>query len=248
MLADSASPSSTPAPVVVLLHGSGLGPWIWESVQSLLSLPSVALEVPSRKPKTDPERCARELLSDPRFPSEGPVVLVLHSLSGVLESSMAGALGGRLVQVVHLASVVPQAGTSFADTMGFPAPFLLRFLFWRHPMGLSPSPSMLRAQLCGGLDASRTERVVERFQPEFPGLFLEPVPEGKTVARRTYLLCTRDKSVPPRLQRAIALRLGAVTREMDCGHLPMLSHPDVLARHLVEVVGVALKPGLESPT
>lgn len=240
MLADSTPPFSRSAPVMILLHGSGLGSWIWEAVHRHLSHPHVALDVPSRRTGTDPERCARDLLSDPRFPSEGPVVLVLHSLSGVLESALANALGNRLVQVIHLASVVPQAGRTFADTMGFPTPLILRLLFWRNPQGLSPSPSMLKNQLCNDLDAQESQRVVERFQGEYSGLFLEPVPEGHSSIHRAYLVCSRDQSVPPRLQRAIAQRLGAAVREMDCGHLPMLSRPEALAGFLAQAAGKAI--------
>lgn len=240
MPVDPASPPSSSEPTFVLLHGSGLEPWIWEPLQARLPFRSVALEVPSRRRGTNPTRCAREILLDPDFPSRGPVVLVLHSLAGVLEAVLATSLGRRLEQVVHLATVVPEAGRSFAKAMGFPARLALPLLFRFHPDGLAPSRKMLLQQLCGDLEPEMRDRLIDRFHPEFPGLFLEPVPRCTAVPTRGYVVCARDKSVPPRQQRATALRLGARIREMECGHLPMLSHPGILARHLEDLVGVAV--------
>ena len=234
-------------PIFVLLHGAGLGPWIWDSLRKRLPFRSVALEVPSRKRGTDPARCAREILGDPAFPASQRVVLVLHSLAGVLEAPLATALGARLAGVVHLASVVPDNGTSFAATIGWPNLLILRFLFWRHPDGLAPSPSMLRDQLCGDLDAEASLRVVESFQPEHPGLFLEPVPDRTTEPRRVYLVCAKDRSVPPGLQRRMARRMGAGSAELDCGHLPMLSHAELLASLVVATARDLLKETAVAP-
>ncbi|MGH7449166.1 MAG: alpha/beta fold hydrolase, partial [Longimicrobiales bacterium] len=49
---------------VVLLHGAGTGAWVWDRVIDALELPSVALEVPGRKPNVTPDGCAAELIDD----------------------------------------------------------------------------------------------------------------------------------------------------------------------------------------
>lgn len=210
---------------VVFLHGSGTGPWIWEATRCLLPVPSTALVVPSDRPGTDPVLCAAEVVADPSFPASGHVVLVLHSLAGVLETPLAKALGSRLRHVVHVASVVPAPGRAFASTRGFPVNLILPLLFRFRPQGLAPSASMIVSELGADLDDAQRAELVARFRPERRGLFLEPVPREEVRIPRTYLRCERDRSVPPALQTRIATRLDARIRSLECGHLPMLSRP-----------------------
>lgn len=223
---DSDLSHSDPTPFqVVFLHGAGTGPWIWEAVRQSLPHPSVALEVPSNRERTHPEQCAQELLSHHDFPSQGHVVLVLHSLAGVLETAMARSLGARAIHVVHVASVAPRPARSFASTVGFPASLMLPVLFRFQPRGLLPSPAMLIGQLGNDLpDALRT-KLVARHRPEFPGLFLKPVAPSAVDIPRSYIQCTNDRCVSPKLQEKIAARLGARLHSMDSGHMPMLSRP-----------------------
>lgn len=226
---------------VVFLHGSGTGPWIWDATRRHLPVASTALTVPSIRPGTDPILCASEVVSDPAFPKHGPVILVLHSLAGVMETPLAKALGARLRHVVHVASVVPAPGRSFASTMGFPASLMLPILFFLRPEGLAPSPSMIVNQLGTDLDDATQTELVARFRPERRGLFLEPVPVDEARIPRTYLLCERDHSVSPALQTRIATRLGATVRSIDTGHLPMLSRPEEVADLIAQVVSDAVE-------
>lgn len=234
---DPRSPEADLAPApchVVFLHGSGTGPWIWDAVRCHLPVASTALAVPSDRPGTDPVLCASEILSDPSFPAHGPVLLVLHSLAGVLETPLAMVLGDRLRHVIHVASVVPAPGRTFASTRGFPANLILPILFRLQPRGLAPSPSMIVRELGTDLDEARRTELVARFRHERSGLFLQPVPREEVRIPRTYLRCERDRSVAPALQTRIATRLGAQIRSMESGHLPMLSRPadvaDIIAR------------------
>lgn len=237
MLDSMQQPPGSPQVHVVFLHGAGLGPWIWETARETLPFPSVALDVPSRQVGTSPARCAIDLLSHPDFPIGSPIVLVLHSLAGVLESALVSALGDRLQQVVHVASVVPPPGGTFASTMGFPNSLVLRLLFLLRPRGLSPSPAMILGELGGGLSPSLRTALVARHRPEFPGLFLQPVAHHPVHTRRTYLRCLRDRSVSPALQTRIAHRLEARIRDLDCGHLPMLSDAETFVRILSQEIG-----------
>lgn len=217
---------------VVFLHGAGTGPWIWEDVRERLDRPSVALTVPSDRPGTNPERCATEVLSDPSFPARDPVVLVLHSLAGVLEAPLIQALGNRVLQVIHVATVAPPPGRSFASTVGFPANLVLPILFWLNPRGLKPSPAMLLRQLGQDLTDTRRSELVARHRPEQGGLFLEPVPSAEVRVPRAYLLCADDRCVSPSLQARIAKRLGAKVHSIEAGHLPMLARPGEFVQFL----------------
>ncbi|MEK7393869.1 MAG: alpha/beta hydrolase [Fibrobacterota bacterium] len=217
-------PSQNPCQVV-FLHGSGSGPWIWEEVRNRLEWPSVALTVPSNRPGTNPELCAAELLRDPSFPANGPVVLVLHSLAGVLEAPLVQALGSRALLVFHIATVAPPPSRTYASTVGFPASVVLPLLFWLNPRGLIPSPAMLVRQLGEDLTETQRTEMVARHRPEQRGLFLEPVPSAEVRVPRAYMLCAKDRCVSPSLQARIAKRLGAHIHSIEAGHLPMLARP-----------------------
>ncbi len=218
------------ATMTVLLHGAGAGSWIWGRVIAHLRGPAFAPEYPGRRAGATPETCADAIVARLDGAGIGDVVLVLHSLSGVLAAPLALRLGTRLKHLVLVAAVVPAPGRTFAQTLGFPARLVLPLLFRLNPKGLRPSPAMIRSELCDDLSPEDVDEVVNRYAAEWPGLYLTPAPALPDGLPTSVILLTRDRSVPPTLQRAIAKRLGVSrTRELDAGHLAMLSRPGELA-------------------
>lgn len=226
------------ASTLVLLHGAGLGSWIWKDVQPLLRSKPVALDVPGRRPGATPAQCARDLLAEIDRQAPDSVVLVLHSLAGVLAPDLASLLGNRLRRIVHLASVIPAPGRSFVDAIGFPAGCILRLLFRFRREGLRPSPAMIRHELCHDLDERTASLVIERYESEFPGLFLSPTGRIAPGCPTTYIRLSQDRSVPPRRQDRFIARLAAPRIVgIDAGHLAMLSAPARLAELLDREAG-----------
>lgn len=200
----------------------------------------MAPDVPSRSADASPDHCARELASEMERGGEDGIVLVLHSLAGVLAAPLAELLGPRLRHCVYVSAVVPPPGRAFVDALGFPNSLVLRVLFRLHRNGLKPSPAMIRQELCNDLDPDQAEQVIRRYQAEFPGLYLRPSTALKLPASSTYVRLSEDKSIPPARQDAIASRLGPVrTESIASGHLPMLSQPQALAGILDEIVSSA---------
>jgi len=217
-------------PTLVFLHGAGTGAWIWDCVLDRLPAPCASLDLPSRTPGATPETCADRLVETlEKQEVSQRLVFVLHSLAGVLAAPLAVRLGKRMHGCIYVGAVVPRAGQSFAQTLGFPARVVLPLLFRMHPDGLRPSAAMIRKELCGELTDADAERVVDSYQPEFPGLYLTPVSAPPAVPS-VYIKLTRDASVPPKLQNKIISRLpNPDVCELSTGHLPMLSAPDDLA-------------------
>ena len=213
----------------ILLHGAGVGPWVWDRVQTGLVVPSLAPEVGGREVGATPDACVESLVRQIDAFSAGEVVLVAHSLTGVLASGLAARLGSRLTHIVYVSAVIPAADQSFLSAMGFPMGWVMRVLFLLNPKGLRPSDAMIRDGLCNDLDAADTAEVIERYTPEFPGLYTSTV-AGPAQVRSSYVRLTRDGSVSLVVQDKMIARLGTPeVTELDAGHLPMLSRPDVIA-------------------
>ncbi len=213
----------------ILLHGAGVGPWVWDRVQTRLAVPSLAPEVGGREVGATPDAVIDSLVHRIDAFAAGEVVLVAHSLTGVLVSGLAARLGSRLSHVVYVSAVIPAANESFLSAMGFPMGWVMRVLFRLNPKGLRPSDAMIRDGLCNDLDAVDTAAVVGRYAAEFPGLYQSPV-AGPAQVPSTYVRLTRDGSVSLPVQDRMIARLGTPeVKELDAGHLPMLSRPDEIA-------------------
>jgi pimeloyl-ACP methyl ester carboxylesterase len=226
--------------MIVLVHGAGTGPWIWRRLQDSLPLPSVAVAVPSRRKDATPASCADQIVQDIDKAGAERVVLVLHSLAGVLASELAARLGDRIASTVFLAAVVPAPGKRFVDAMGFPNSLVLRVLFKLNPQGLKPSESMLRAELGSDLSEADAAALVDRYEAEWPGLYLGRVGDARSVPRPAYIRLTSDRSVPPKLQdRMIANLQNPQVLDLDAGHMAMLSKPDELGRLIMQAIASA---------
>ena len=232
-----------PHPTTVLLHGAGVGAWIWASVIERMATPTIALDLPCRHAGATPEQCAQDLIADLDRRGIDEVVIVAHSLAGVLMPELAARLGTRLRHCVYLAAVVPPSGGAFVDALGAVERTLLRLLFRFHRNGLKPGPAMIRRELCNDLDETTAERVVSRYVAEFPGLYLTPTRAQPVRAPSTYLRLLRDRSLAPSRQDAMIARLqNPQLHELDAGHLAMLSMPAQLAQRLT---AIALASGQE---
>lgn len=223
-------------PTTVLLHGAGVGAWVWDRVIDRMAVPAIALDIAGRHADATPERCARALIAELDRRGLDEVTIVAHSLAGVLMPDLAAGLGARLRHALYLAAVVPPPGGAFVDALGTVERTLLRLLFRFNRDGLAPGPAMIRKELCNDLDEASAALVVSRYQAEFPGLYLTPTCAQPVRAAATYLRLLRDRSLLPARQDAMIARLPqARVHDLDAGHLAMLSAPAQLAERLTAI-------------
>lgn len=225
---------------MVFLHGAGTGAWVWERVMNELSTPAVALDIPGRIDGATPDNCAAALVNELDRMGIDSVILVMHSLAGVLASGLSARLGSRVKRYVFIAAVIPPSGGSLVDTLGFMNRQVLRVLFKFNPKGLKPSPAMIRSQLCNDLSPQDAEDVISRYAAETPGLYLTPVGVIPPLPNSTYIKLLKDQSVPPSKQDSMIVHLDhPLVREIDAGHLVMLSTPATLANFIKQEVEIA---------
>lgn len=99
-------------------------------------------------------------------------------------------------------------------------------------LGTRPPASVLRRQLCHGLDDPTADRLIGDFAPESRRLYIDRLPARPAPSwpkDTAYLLTTDDVEFPTTLQERYAGVLGAPTTPVASSHLPMLTHPKVVA-------------------
>jgi pimeloyl-ACP methyl ester carboxylesterase len=228
----------------VLLHGAMLGGWIWERVAPLLNGPALAVDLPRRGSR--PADVTRVTLQDAieavagdveAFPPER-LVLVAHSLSGILVPTLASRFPRRIVQTVFVSAAVPVPGTSYLESLPTAERLFLRLILRLQRKGpLTPAWATRRA-LCNDLDESTTRLVVERLTREVPRFYSDPIPgELSADVPSLYVKLTRDHAVSAATQDESIARLpGARVETLDTGHLPMFGQPGRLAEILNALV------------
>lgn len=232
---------------VVFVHGALVfdGEWWWHRMVgplAALGLGSRAVELPScvASPNASGEApgdmyadtdAVRAVLDEENEEDE-PVVLVGHSYGGMV---ITGAASGyeNVKHLVYITSVMPELGETLGSLGGSrePGPWMDP-----HPedgtMGLKaelmPDAFMQDCDeeaVAGALDRlTRQPLVVFGQSPRAVAWHGKP---------STYVVCAEDRATPPQAQREYAMRAGSVV-ELPTGHHPMLSHPEFLARVLVE--------------
>jgi len=222
---------------LVLLHGAGLGSWIWNKLEPMLEQPSVAISFPNRDGyKADHaltlddycEVVLREIDSSPNT----RVALVAHSIAGVVACRLSARLGTRLVAFAGIGAVIPEDGGSFLSAL----PFLQRALTWGTMSvgGTRPPDSVLMKSYCNDLTREEADRVLTKYVPESLSLYTQAsehnLPSG---IPKFYVKLEKDKSLEPALQQRMIRNLDAdrvIT--IQAGHLAMISEPALLAKAL----------------
>jgi pimeloyl-ACP methyl ester carboxylesterase len=235
--------ATSPKPSLILLHGAGLGRWIWDSVIPELTAPAQAVDLPGRGDGTKPgnvtlKQCI-DLVRDKARALTTRSILVGHSISGEVALGVAAAHPEKVAAVVLVGGVAPESGKSFMSLMPLPQRLFLHVLLKRARGGIKLPESLARKQYCNDLDESTTNMVLSRLTPEAPRLYLDKLEWSaldETIPR-FYIKLLDDKSVPPKQQDKIIRRIRATREEsLKTGHLPMLARPRELAAALNRLV------------
>lgn len=187
------------------------------------------------------------------------VVLVGHSLSGVVLTRVGEKAPEKLSALVYLTALMLPAGQSAGDVFGLPqaAGIEVPSLIMADPGAVGASridPASTDADyrmrsksaFYGDLSDAQVEAATHLLTPDEPAA-LGGVRTEKTLARwgrvpRHFIKCLQDRTIPPALQQlfidqADAFTPGNVTRvhSLDSSHSPFLSMPGPLAAVMSDI-------------
>lgn len=227
---------------LLLLHGAGLGAWIWTKVKTHLHVGAEAVDLPGRGPDAHPgqvtlRECADHVITLLMARDEVPVI-VAHSFSAQLALLAATEQPERVRAIVLVGGVLPEPGRPLLSIFPQPGRFLLGTYLRLARKGVVLPKGVSRTQYGTGLEPADADMVVERLVPEARGMYLDPVTWRKAPAHIPviYVKLLRDVAIPPAQQDQMARRAGASRIEtLEAGHLPMLSHPREMAEILDRV-------------
>jgi pimeloyl-ACP methyl ester carboxylesterase len=170
-----------------------------------------------------------------------PVVLVGHSMAGVVIPGVVKSLGeNRVRRVIFVACCVPPAGMSILDTLPRVVSVLARRVL-RKPV-IDAVPFLIERFIFGN-KASRAQRarIGQSLCPESTALITSKVSDGYDSLRRIpvgWVLPTRDRAMPPRKQRTFMTSLEGFDNlaTVDAGHEVLITHANELAKHILKMV------------
>lgn len=235
----------------VLVHGGTHTAACWSRVIGRLRRPAVAINLPGRGNRPGRLSDLRlqdfvdALVTDACDVDFDDLVLVGHSMAGLILAEAAARLDGRVRHLVYLSAAIPAPGRAAVD-MALPPlrPYLRRRLASAaaDPDGALDLPRPVARVLFGnGLAASERREMLAGLVPDAPRFMLDPVvKQAPAGIPSTYLAPTRDRIFSRSAQRRMAALAGAEFVPTPGAHDFLFSHPDVIAAELERIAGRAL--------
>src|SRR5215468_7194731 len=234
-----AAAQSNEKPTIVLVHGAFNESSSWEGV--IRALPDgyrvIAAANPLRSVKSDSTYLASLIDS-----IKGPVVLVGHSISGMMITNAATGKS-NVKALVYVAALAPDTGETAND-------LLSKFPGGTSGSALGPpvtlengahdvyvQPEKFRAQFAADVSASTAKVMAVTQRPIMDTAFGEQSgpPAWKTIPS-WFIYGTGDKNLPAATVEFMAKRAGAkkVVELKGASHLLLVSHPKETANLIVE--------------
>jgi pimeloyl-ACP methyl ester carboxylesterase len=177
---------------------------------------------------------------------DAPVVLVGHSMAGIVISSVAEHRPDLVEHLVYLAAFLLPSGQSlygFTQTSAGMAQSALG-------PALRPGDGVLGVDPDQFIDVFCADAPIESANDALAGLRVEPLaPLGTPISiteqrwgsvARSYIHTTLDRCVSPASQTEMVTALGvSATRTVDAGHLAMLSRPSDVASAITDLISTS---------
>lgn len=228
----------------VFVHGAWHGGWCWERLVARLRQDGAGIYTPTLTGLGDRAHLLSRSVSLETHIADvlqlleeedlSDVILVGHSYAGVVVTSVAGRVPGRLARLVYLDAVVPRCGQCLLDCTGpefrsrIDEQVRTRGEGWRIPIA---TPESL-----GLLSEADINWVMPRLVPHPYRTFRDVVrwPAGQELpVPRTYINCIGSRPRGgPRSPQAVGID---DYHELSTGHDAMVTAPQELAQLLIKI-------------
>ena len=227
----------------LLIHGGSHGGWCWQPLMQQLELGGASASAPDlpghgldSTPRRTVDRSRYLDFIDDWFELNDiqDLILVGHSLAGILLPHIADRHADRLSEVIFLAAMVCEHGQRPIDLI----PKKRRQSYFDIAEQSDENAilwpyEMARAIFFSDLNDQQSRWAYRQLTPQPFQVYLDPVPQTDIEIPIRYLACTEDRCLPRRLCEDSASRLGVEMELIDSGHDVMLSQPESLAQELL---------------
>lgn len=168
-----------------------------------------------------------------------PVVLVGHSMAGMVVAQVAERVPAKVRQLVFVAAYLPKDGQSLEELAGTDPASLVgqNMEFAPDYSAVTIKREALVDALAADLPKGVQELIVAGHKPEPLAPFRGRVSltdAGFGSVRRSYVFTTADHAVTPSLQqRMVAAWPNTQTASLETGHLPFLAQPQAFVTALL---------------
>lgn len=233
----------------VLVHGAWHGGWCWDKVVPLLEKQghkAVAPDLPGHGTDKSPisevslQAYADRVVKVLEAQSE-PVVLVGHSMGGIIISQGAEYRPERVKTLVYLCAFLLRDGDSLlqvaqGDTEALVLPNLV---MTDDQSSATVRDEAIKEAFYGDCSDEDTARAKSLLVPQAAAPFATPVhttAENFGRVPRIYIECLRDRAISPSVQKKMYTALPCQrVISMDTSHSPFFSAPEELVAHLAAI-------------
>jgi pimeloyl-ACP methyl ester carboxylesterase len=229
----------------VLVHGAFSGGWIWGPLAERLTAAGHIVQAPDLPGSGEDntpvsgvtlDACAARVC-DALTKSSQPSFLVGNSMGGVIATQAAARCPDRVAALVYVAAFAPQDGQSLLDLTRLPEgagdQVQANIIVEGDPHVATMPATASRDALYGSCSNDVATWAIARQRPQAVAPFATPVSIGPGVLAgipRFFVLCARDRAIPPALQRRMSREIACTeVMELDTDHTPHLSLPAQLA-------------------
>jgi pimeloyl-ACP methyl ester carboxylesterase len=233
----------------VLVHGSWQAPWVWNQVESQLIKAGqkvIVIELPAHgEDATLPVNTSLDIYRDKVIAAinktNGKVILVGHSLGGMITSEVAEKIPAKIDRLVYIGAFLPANGQSLLDLANMDKQSLLgpALVPSADQLVLDVKKEALFSIFCEDAPESAKKEMLERYraEPAIPFTNKAVVTDqnfGKI--QKYYLHTLQDHAVGLDLQKQMA-EAAHVTKtfSLNTSHSPFLSQPDEVVKILLTI-------------
>ncbi|MDY7101915.1 MAG: alpha/beta fold hydrolase [Actinomycetota bacterium] len=236
----------------VLVHGAWHGGWCWDEVTPRLTAAGHTVVVPdlpghgAGPDEPAPDEVTLDAyagrVADAVTACGEPVVLVGHSMGGVVITQAAERVPDSVAALVYVTAFLPGDGEALLQLAeDDPGTLVLpNLMVAEDGASATLAPDAIGDAFYGDCEPAVAEAAAARLVPQPLAPFATPVStSSERFGRvpRAYIECTEDRAISIDRQRRMhgAVGVGEV-RTMTSSHSPFLAHPDELVAHLVALV------------
>lgn len=214
----------------VFVNGAGLDGLVWNKVVEGFDHPCLFVEYPLRNSSFDSRRglsledYATHMKRQVDEWGTHKIVIVAHSLGGILAHKLASGLTDRLVGIVAVGAAIPKNGGSFLSIFPLPQQLIMSVIL--RTLGTKPPEAAIRTGLCNDLSQDQATKIAKGFIPEAVRVYTDRINVSVPDVPKLYVKLTNDKQLSPSLQdKMISNFFPHSVQSLETGHLPMISNP-----------------------